>query len=76
MRRKVVGVTFDDEWVKQAKVNKFAAESCVYEYNQITRNGTRSVPNLLQRCGCKGRTAMAMVEEIVRCARGEREEMR
>ena len=25
----VVGVTFDDEWVKQAKINKFAAESCV-----------------------------------------------
>ena len=43
----VVGVTFDDEWVKQAKINKFAAESCVYEYNQITRNGTRAVPDLL-----------------------------
>ena len=43
----VVGVTFDDEWVKQAKINKFAAESCVTEYNQTTRNGTKAVPNLL-----------------------------
>ena len=43
----VVGVTFDDEWVKQAKVNKFNAESTVGEYNLHTRNGTRAVPNLL-----------------------------
>ena len=75
----VVGVTFDDEWVKQAKINKFAvsatqphsnapqqplpfahtlsspsppqAESCVYEYNQITRNGTRAVPDLYKNNG-------------------------
>jgi len=47
----VVGVTFDDEWVKQSKINKFAGESCVYEYNQITRNGTRAVPDLLRYGG-------------------------
>ena len=39
----VVGVTFDDEWVKQAKTNRFASESCVFEYNAVTRSGTRHV---------------------------------
>jgi hypothetical protein len=40
----VVGVTFDDEWVKQAKIDRFATESCVLEYNALTRTGTRAVP--------------------------------
>lgn len=39
----VVGVTFDDEWVKQTKVNAFRAASCVDEYNVYTRNGTSDV---------------------------------
>jgi len=51
----VVGLTFDDEWSKQAKTNQFQALSCVYEYNQQTLNSTRHVqapqPSYLSRLG-------------------------
>jgi len=39
----VVGLTFDDEWNKQAKVNNFQSLSCIHEYNTATLNGTRRV---------------------------------
>lgn len=39
----VVGLTFDEEWAKQAKASRFQSTSCVYEYNLLTHNGTANV---------------------------------
>ena len=39
----VVGLTFDDEWNKQAKSNSFSKVSCVTEYNIATLNCTHSI---------------------------------
>ena len=39
----VVGLTFDDEWNKQAKSNSFIKVSCVSEYNRATLNCTHSI---------------------------------
>ena len=71
----VVGVTFDDEWVKQAKTNRFAAVSTVQEYNMLTRNGTRPVPDVAavlktdpqqRRSGSKGGLGIATEPDLGR----------
>ena len=63
----------------QAKINRFAAESCVYEYNQTTRNGTRAVPDLLKRdaspnvvkrfwcCLCRSARPSSQVRALQQC---------
>ena len=62
----VVGVTFDEEWAKQTKSNRFSAVSTVAEYNSVTRNGTRAVT-------LPARPLLVRMEEFVRsCANARR----